>query len=137
MRRLALVLVAAALVMTGCAGTRTAHVGLLPGRDRLVTLVVTEDLQVVRRECFNVPRTGAVLGCQIAHATSLPGGDAVTLVKIVRYTDALPSPAAFLRDAHQLCRTLAALQALATPCRAEDDTALIPARSPEVAIRTP
>jgi hypothetical protein len=58
-------------------------------------------------------------------------------VKIVRYTDALPSAAAFVLDAEQVCRTLATLQSLRTSCGTDDISALNPAHSPEAAARTP
>ena len=131
------VLLGVAALVAGCAGTRSMRVGLLPNSERLVTLVVTQDLQVVRRECLNVQRSGQVLGCQMSHPTSLPGGDAVMLVKIVRYTDALPSAPAFALDAEQVCRTLAVLQSVRISCGADEVTALNPTRSPGAAVRTP
>ena len=37
-------------------------------------------------------------------------------VKIVRYTDRLPSEMAFEIDLHELCHVVAALQPIADPC---------------------
>src|SRR5207244_5873713 len=79
------------IVLSGCASTRIAEVGTLPNGERLITLVVTENRQVVHRQCQDVPALGPVLGCQTSRALALPNGVAVRAVKIVRYTDVLPS----------------------------------------------
>ena len=112
-----------ALTLSGCAtGTRTASFGPLPDGGKLVTLVVSDDLEVVRRECAELAIFGRVLGCH----TSLPvpgnvagranGSGPVRTIKIVRYAETLPSPATFEIDAHELCHAIAVLQLLEDPC---------------------
>src|SRR5213594_821844 len=108
------------IVLSGCASTRIAEVGTLPNGDRLITLVVSEDRQVVHRQCQDVPALGLVLGCQTSRALALPNGVAVRAVKIVRYTDVLPSRMAFEIDAHELCHAIAAVQSIEDPCHAVD-----------------
>ena len=112
-----------ALTLSGCAtGTRTASFGPLPDGGKLVTLVVSDDLEVVRRECAELAIFGRVLGCHTSHP--VPGkasgraNDAapVRTIKIVRYAETLPSPATFEIDAHELCHAIAALQLLQDPC---------------------
>ncbi len=100
----------------GCAGTRIASFGPLPGNESLVTLVVSEDADVVRRECQDLPTPAKILGCQKSRTVRLPHGDAVLAVKIVRFTDALPSAMAFEIDVHELCHAIAAVQGLDDPC---------------------
>ena len=111
-------IVVAAVTFGGCAsGTLVARFGPLPGGHSLMTLVISEDLDVVRRECADVPALGRVLGCQSSrpvrehdeHAT-------LRMVKIVRYAESLPSPATFEIDAHELCHVVAALQHIPDPC---------------------
>lgn len=106
------------LVLVGCAtiGTRTGHLGTLTGENHLVTLVVTEDLAVVRGECPQALAMPNVLGCQTTRQVKLGDGAAVRLVKIVRYTDRLPSAMAFEIDLHELCHVVAGLQPVADPC---------------------
>jgi hypothetical protein len=114
-----IVLVAIVMVaLTGCAaGTRSGGLGTLPGGERLVTLVVTEDPSMVRSECpFAL---GALLGCQTSRKVALPEGNA-RVVKIVRYTDRVPSELAFEIDLHELCHAVAALQTITDPCHAEN-----------------
>ncbi len=108
------------IVLSGCASTRIAEVGTLPNGERLITLVVSEDRQVVHRQCQDVPALGPVLGCQTSRALALPNGVAVRAVKIVRYTDVLPSRMAFEIDAHELCHAIAAVQSIEDPCHAVD-----------------
>jgi len=109
------------IVLSGCASTRIAEVGTLPPNgERLITLVVTENRQVVHRQCQDVPALGPVLGCQTSRALALPNGVAVRAVKIVRYTDVLPSRMAFEIDAHELCHAIAAVQSIEDPCHAVD-----------------
>lgn len=115
-----LLLLAGGIALSGCASTRMARLGMLANGEPLVTLVVSEDRQVVERECRDVPALGPVLGCHLSRATSLPNGVEVRAVKIVRYTDALPSRMAFDIDVHELCHTIASLQAIEDPCHAED-----------------
>ena len=113
----------ALLVITGCASlgtatstTRTASFGPLAEGGSLVTLVVTEDLDVVRRECAGVPAKGQVLGCHIARPVDTAGLSPLRAVKIVRYAETAPSPATFEIDAHELCHAVAALQFIKDPC---------------------
>jgi hypothetical protein len=106
-----------ALAVSGCAGTRQVALGPLASRQPLLTLVVTEDLQLVRRECGMPQDPGiALLGCKTSRLGSLRGGGIVTVVKIVQYADTLPSASEFEFGARQLCRTLASLQAIDDPC---------------------
>ena len=98
----------------GCSTvTQTAHVGLLSNRESLVTLVVTEDQDVVSKACNNIPR---VAGCRHAGFTTLDDGTVLRTVKIVRYTDAPPTPATFASEAQQLCEVIAALQSAPVSC---------------------
>ena len=114
------IVLALGTVLSGCVSTRMAGVGTLPNGERLITLVVSEDRQVVHRECQDVPALGPVLGCQTSRALALPNGVAVRAVKIVRYTDVLPSRMAFEIDAHELCHAIAAVQSIEDPCHAVD-----------------
>jgi hypothetical protein len=118
-RRIVVLLVGIALAATGCAttGTRSGHLGVLDTDAQLVTLVVSEDSTVVRGECPLVAQ-GNVLGCQTSRKVALPDGRSVRLVKIVRFTDRLPSAMAFEIDIHELCHAVAALQAIDDPCHA-------------------
>lgn len=115
-----LLAVAALLLTGGCASTSTMEMGLLPHGQRLVTLVVSEDREVVGRECARVPATGRVLGCHLWQRVAVPGVGDVRLITIVRYTDALPSTLALEIDVHELCHAIAALQPIADPCHAEN-----------------
>jgi hypothetical protein len=113
-------LAAGVLLLAGCAlSTRTLQMGPLPQGQRLVTLVVSEDREVVRRECAGIATAGRALGCHRWRRISLAGSD-VQLVTIVRYTDALPSALALEIDAHELCHAIAALQPIADPCHADN-----------------
>jgi hypothetical protein len=121
MRRYLPALAAGALLLAGCAlSTRTLQMGPLPQGQRLVTLVVSEDREVVRRECAGVPAAGRALGCHRWRRVALAGAGDVQLVTIVRYTDALPSALALEIDAHELCHAIAALQPIADPCHADN-----------------
>ena len=116
----ALAIVAGALALTGCAtSTRTMQMGVLPQGHQLVTLVVSEDREVVHRECASVT-AGWALGCHRWRRVALPGAGDVTLITIVRYTDALPSTLALEIDVHELCHAIAALQPIADPCHADN-----------------
>jgi hypothetical protein len=107
----------ALLVASGCAAaTRSGGLGLLPHGEPLVTLVVTEDPAVVRGECPPNLGRAAVLGCQTSRQIDLTGEQTVRVVKIVRYTDRVPSALAFEIDIHELCHAVAALQLIADPC---------------------
>ena len=113
-------LIGIVLASAGCAaGTRSAGLGLLPGGERLVTLVVSEDASVVVREC--PPALGNVLGCQTSRRVPLTEGAEARVVKIVRYTDRIPSELAFEIDIHELCHAVAALQPIPDPCHAENN----------------
>jgi hypothetical protein len=109
-------LVAALLALGGCAtSTRTAKMGPL-STGPLVTLIVSDDRAVVERECREVPALGPVLGCSIWHTVQPDGKTDVKMMKVVRYTDALPSALALEIDAHELCHVVAALQPIDDPC---------------------
>jgi hypothetical protein len=107
----------AAIVVSGCAsGTRVARFGPLPDGTSLVTLVVSEDVDVVRKECAGVGAHGRVLGCQASRPVRGPGPLPVRAMKIVRYAESLPSAVTFEIDAHELCHAVAVLQLLDDPC---------------------
>ena len=108
--------------------------GTLSDARSLVTLIVSEDQRVVSRECPETLSPGAVLGCHVSEAVTLPGGRAARTVRIVRYTDRLPSAVAFEIDIHELCHTVAALQGLPDPCHAENGGRVehYPAASPSL-----
>jgi hypothetical protein len=114
--RVTLLVAGAAFLITGCAGTRSVEFGRLTLEEPLVTLVVSEDRQVVNRECFDPAGARGILGCQTSRLVNLPGGVQVKAIKIVRYTDSLPSPMAFEIDAHELCHAIAAAQGIEDPC---------------------
>jgi hypothetical protein len=104
------------LTLGGCAtSTRTAQMGPL-STGPLVTLIVTDDRAVVERECRDVPALGPILGCSIWRAVQPDGRTDVKMMKVVRYTDALPSAFALEIDAHELCHVVAALQPIDDPC---------------------
>jgi len=115
-RFLAIPVILAAAALAGCAGTRTGQAGRLPTGDQLVTVVVSQDRRVVERECNNPLAVGPVYGCQMSSPIVLPDGRPARSVKIVRYTDALPSTMAFEIEIHELCHAVAALQTLDDPC---------------------
>ena len=114
--RLALLVAALGLLVGGCASTRSGELGLLPSRDPLVTLVVSQQRSVVAQECPQRITATPILGCQTSRAVSMPDGLTARIVKIVRYTDALPSEMAFEIDLHELCHAIAALQPIRDPC---------------------
>ncbi len=120
MRPLIAVTLGALLLLSGCASTSTTQMGLLPHGQKLVTLVVSEDREVVDQECASVTGTGRLLGCHLWRRVTLPGGPDVRLITIVRYTDSLPSALALEIDVHELCHAIAALQPIADPCHAEN-----------------
>ena len=117
-RRFVFTLLGIAIALTGCAatGTRSGHLGILPRDEQLVTLVVSEDAAIVRGECPLNFAHGSVLGCQTSRTVELPDGRSVRVVKIVRFTDRLPSSMAFAIDIHELCHAVAALQGIDDPC---------------------
>jgi hypothetical protein len=114
-RRVSVALVAL-LTLAGCAtSTRTAQMGPL-STGPLVTLIVTDDRAVVERECRDVPSLGPILGCSIWRTVQPDGRTDVKMMKVVRYTDALPSALSLEIDAHELCHVVAALQPIDDPC---------------------
>lgn len=115
MQTRALLLVLAA-VFAGCASTRIASLGALHGGESLITVVVSEDRAVVARECRDVRAAGEVLGCQVSWPVQVLRGLPARATKIVRYTDALPSPLAFEIEVHELCHAFAAFQLIPDPC---------------------
>src|SRR5438552_15657232 len=122
MQRAVFVVLLGLLGLTGCAtGTRMAQYGPLTGDHMFVTLVVSEDPDVIARECAEVRAAGRVLGCQTSAPVALPNGLRVRTMKVVRYTDSLPSPLAFEIDIHELCHAVAALQILDDPCHKGND----------------
>ena len=114
--RAGLVLGVALVGLTGCASTRSIEFGLIAPDRPLVTLVVSEDRDLVKRECQAAASRMQVLGCQMSKIVTLPGDVIAKTVKIVRFTDSLPSPMALEIDAHELCHTVASLQGLIDPC---------------------
>ena len=120
---------AVAMLLAGCASTtRTAAMGPLPNHEKLVTLVVTEDRAVVRTECRSVAAVGPILGCSLWRP-ALVDGTPVRLIKIVRFTDAVPSALALEIDVHELCHAIAALQPIDDPCHV-DNGGIIQAAAP-------
>ena len=114
-----------AIVLGGCAtGTRVASFGPLPDGARLVTLIVSDDLDVVRRECAELAILGRVLGCHTATPVLGHAAGAVRAIKIVRFAETLPSATTFEIDAHELCHAVAALQRLDDPCHVGNAGAL-------------
>ena len=118
MRRFVWTLLGITIALAGCAttGTRSGRLGILPHGEQLVTLVVSEDAAIVRGECPLHLAHGNVLGCQTSRKVQLPDGRSVRVVKIVRFTDRLPSPMAFDIDIHELCHAVAAVQGIDDPC---------------------
>jgi hypothetical protein len=120
-RRLIGLAVGALFLLAGCAtATSRMEMGVLPQGERLVTLVVSEDRDIVRRACAHIPVVGRALGCQQWRQVTLPGVGDVRLITIVRYTDVMPSALALEIDAHELCHAIAALQPIADPCHADN-----------------
>lgn len=109
------------LAAAGCASTRAFDMGPLPGGHRLVTVVVTRDLDVIQRECHGPPELLPVLGCTQTRPVKLAGGQDAVAVRIVRYAEPLPSRVGLEIDAHELCHVVAALQKIADPCHLEND----------------
>ena len=119
MRRLVpAAVIALGLLLAGCATpTRVVRMGPLGDGHRLVTVVVSEDRAVVREQCVDIPSVGPILGCHMWRKIAAPNGaGAVQLVKIVRFTDAMPSALSLEIDVHELCHAIAALQAIEDPC---------------------
>ena len=114
-------LVALGLLLAGCAtSTKSMGMGPFSNGDRLVTVVVSEDRAVVRRECVDIPSAGPILGCHLWRRVFEHGVGAVQLVKIVRFTDTMPSTLSLEIDVHELCHAIAALQPIPDPCHADN-----------------
>jgi hypothetical protein len=94
--------------------------GPLGNGNKLVTVVVSEDRGVIRQECVNIPSVGPVLGCHLWRKVPGPAGGSVQLVKIVRFTDTMPSALSLEIDVHELCHAIAALQPIDDPCHADN-----------------
>ena len=110
-----------AVLLAGCGtSTRIMQMGPLADGARLVTVVVSEDHAVVRQQCADIPAAGPILGCHLWRKVSGPGGTPVQLIKIVRFTDALPSALALEIDVHELCHAIAALQPIDDPCHTDN-----------------
>ena len=112
-------LIVVGLLTAGCAATtatRSGDLGVLSPSEPLVRLVVTADLSVVRSECPIVFTGSALLGCQTSRLVALANGGKARTVKIVRYSDSMPSQLAFDIDIHELCHAVAALQQIDDPC---------------------
>jgi hypothetical protein len=117
MVKAAICMLALALALSGCAsGTLVARFGPLADGKSLVTLVVSDDLDIVGRECAEVQAIGRILGCHIAKPAMARSMLPVRSVKIVRYAETVPSAVTFEIDAHELCHAVAALQLLDDPC---------------------
>jgi hypothetical protein len=109
------------ILFAGCASSRIGRVGPLPNRESLVTLVVTEDRQVVQHECRHILAPGSVVGCRISRTVPLSDGRDARVITIVRYTDSLPSKLAFEIEVHELCHAIASLQSIDDPCHVGND----------------
>jgi hypothetical protein len=120
-----------ALLATACVSTRTMNMGTLPSGP-LVTLIVSEDRTVVERECREVAALMPVLGCSVWRVVSPDGVSTIKAMKVVRYTDSLPSPLALEIDVHELCHVVAALQPIDDPCHVGNDGVV---RSPGGSVR--
>ena len=116
----AIVLGGLLITLAGCATTRRMEMGPLDGVGPLVTLVVTEDRAVVQRECDGIITPGRIMGCRVIRRVKVDEDVTVQAMKIVRYTDSLPSPLAFEIDAHELCHAIASLQAIDDPCHVDN-----------------
>jgi len=119
-RRRLCALLAALVAVGGCAtSTRTAKMGPL-STGPLVTLIVSDDRAVVERECREVPALGPVLGCSIWRTVQPDGKTDIKMMKVVRYTDAVPSALSLEIDVHELCHVVAALQPIDDPCHVDN-----------------
>jgi len=114
--RVAILIAILGLFAGGCASTRSGELGLLPSREPLVTLVVSQQHAVIAQECPQRITATPILGCQTSRPVALPDGHMARVVKIVRFTDSLPSELAFEIDLHELCHAIAALQPIRDPC---------------------
>jgi hypothetical protein len=110
----------AALAVAGCASTRVVRHGPLSAQEPLVTVVISEDRRVVEEECRLVPSLGPVMGCQSSRPVHLSDGRRARAVRIVRFTDRLPSEMAAEIEVHELCHAVAALQSIEDPCHADN-----------------
>jgi hypothetical protein len=120
-RPLFLTLIIASLGLVGCAGTRVGHAGRLSTGDQLVTVVLSENREAIDRECGYPLSIGLVYGCQTSQTVALPDGRSARSIKVVRYTDVLPSMLAFEIEVHELCHAIATLQPIDDPCHADNN----------------
>jgi hypothetical protein len=88
----------------------------------------------VDAECNGVPSLGTLVGCHVARRGDLEDAATVQVVKIVRFTDCLPSAMAFEIESHELCHAVAALQAMRDPCHDENHGVLTSAPAPSLGI---
>jgi hypothetical protein len=103
------------LAASGCASSAlVANLGQLDDTS-LVTLIVTSDLRLVEKECAGVPATAPLMGCEVS-IPAIRGTVPVRAVKVVRYTETMPTALSFEIDARSLCHTVAALQLLTESC---------------------
>lgn len=86
---------------------------------RAVGQILSEDREAIDRECGYALSIGLVNGCQTSYTVALPDGRSARSIKVVRYTDVLPSMLAFEIEVHELCHAIAALQTIDDPCHAE------------------
>lgn len=86
-----------------------------------MTLLVTQDRQVVQRECQHALAPGRIVGCRSSRIVRLPDGRDARVMTIVRYTDSLPSKLAFEIEVHELCHAIASLQTIDDPCHVGND----------------
>lgn len=102
-------------LLSACAtsATRTAQFGPLPNGQSLVTLVVSKEPEVIRRQCGV---TATTFGCRSLQRVTLPGGAVAHAVRIVRFVETVPSATAFEIDIHELCHAVAGVQPIRDPC---------------------
>ena len=86
-----------------------------------MTVVISEDRVAIDRECGFPLSVGPIYGCQTSLSVALPDGRTARSIKVVRYTDVLPSMMAFEIEIHEFCHAIAALQTIDDPCHAENN----------------
>lgn len=128
--------IAVAVVVSGCTTTTlVARVGPLAGGHTLLTLLVTDNLDVVKQECAGVSAHGRVLGCQRSSPVKEAGWPPVRSTTIVRYAETVPTPVTFEIEAHELCHALAAVQWLPDPCHVGNGGELRAMESPPISLK--
>ena len=70
---------------------------------------------------LSAPPSARSTAARRSNAVALPDGRTARLIRLVRYTDALPSTMAFEIEVHELCHAVAALQTIDDPCHAENN----------------